>query len=206
MKTFSQFMLAAILLVCGSTMFTSCTASDDNPTESSSAISAKQLVGEWILEIEAESIEPIDPEEDIKYPTDANGLTLIYHFNAEGYGWKEMNILKDGEPVFVPFDRYNCKFVYTVSAQGEVNVVFVDENDKPTDESDKLNFDGIKLWFEMNGVNNYLSRATDEQIKKYKELADEWHGGSDESIRVVTGISNIDWKWIDEISVLDYDR
>jgi len=196
-------MFIVVLLICGTTMLTSCTSASDNPTPAPTPDPlAKQIVGEWIVEMEVASIKPINIDQDIKFPKDANGFVLIYHFREDGYGWKEMNILKDGEPIFVPFDRYSCQFTYTVDSQGKIQVTFIDQEGQPTEESDELTFNNGVLSVE----NLILNRATEAQIQKYKELAESWHGGSDEKKRSVTGVSNDDWKWVDAIDANSTDR
>ncbi len=203
MKKVSMLMFAALLLVCGTTMFTSCTSANDNPTPTPAPESlAKQLVGEWIMELPIDGIVPVGPEDAINIPEGANGIAMIYHFNDDGKGWKEMNIMKNGEPIYVPYDRYDCRFIYTVDNQGEVTVSFIDIDDQPTEESDVLFFNNGYLSID----DAILVRASEEQIRKYQELADSWHGGSDERQHSVTGINIEGWKWVNEHPATEQER
>ncbi len=203
MKKVSLFMLAALLLICGTTLFTSCESASDNPVPTPTPEPmAKQILGEWIVEMNVDGIEPIGANDKIEIPKGANSFALIYNFQDNGRGWKEMNIMKDGEPIYVPYDRYSCNFTYTIDEQGNVVATFLDEDDQPTEESDQLILSNGVLTID----DAKLVHATEEQIKKYKEMAESWHGGSDERKHSVTGINIEGWKWVNEHPATEQER
>jgi hypothetical protein len=205
MKKISTWMLAAILTLCGTTMLTSC-STDDNPAQPSKpAVEAKDIVGQWIMELQGGTVEPADPEEGVDYPKDADGITVIYHFADDGSGWKEMNIMKGKEVVFVPFSRYEALFKYTVEPNGSVTVMFLDEDGNANDVEDGLLYEDGKLVTLNGDVSFILSRATEQQQKAYQEMADAWYGGSDRR-RSTKGVSNGDFKWTDSHAVTEKDR
>ena len=209
MKKIATWMLAAILTLCGTTMLNSCTSDDDpvQPSEpSQSAIEAKDIVGQWIMELKGGTVEPADPEEGFDYPKDADGITVIYHFHDDGFGWKEMDIMKGDEVVFVPFSRYDAEFKYTVEPTGGVTVMFIDVDGNTTDELDELFYEDGSLITQIDDISFILSRATEQQQKMYEMMADAWHGGNDERERSTKGVSNGDFKWTDSHPVTEEDR
>ena len=207
MKKIATWMLAAILTLCGTTMLNSCT-SEDNPSQPSEpsqpAIEAKDVVGQWIMELKGGTVEPADPEEGVEYPKDADGITIIYHFYDDGFGWKEMDIMKGDEMVFVPFSRYDAKFKYTVEPTGGVTAMFIDMDGNTTDKLDELFYEDGSLITQIDDISFIFSRATEQQQKMYQMMADDWHGGNDELERSTK--SNGDFKWTDSHPVTEKDR
>lgn len=202
-------MMATILCISGTTMFTACVNDTaDNPVEpeepEQKVVTASDVMGEWIIELQGQ-VEPVEQEEGIDYPTDADGITIIYHFGDDGDGWKEMNIMKDGEVVFVSFDRYSTAFKYIVAPSGSIRVIFYDENHQETDNEDQLGYCDDELSTAIDGVVLSLTRATKEQTAKYAAIADAWHGGSDESQRL-GGVSNSDFKWVGTHPITEKQR
>ena len=135
------------------------------------------IVGEWIFEQEVDNIELNNP--DITLEPSANGYlkAVIYHFDADGSCWKEINVMNDNKMVYQFTDRYSTgESTYTINAAGKV-IVKLANNIEESINMEGLHFDGTKLTAE--GADAYpLVRATSEQIKLYKEEADAWHGGS----------------------------
>lgn len=195
MKKLFSWMIAAILTISGTTVPTSCSSSDDNPSDAEKEVKASDIVGEWIMEISDAVIEPVGQEDGISYPSDANGLAVIYHFNGDGAGWKEMNLMKNGTVIFVPFDRYTTLFNYTVEPNGYIEAIFLDENGEESEQSDDLFYEDGKIYTYIDGLDFSLTPATANQTKKYETEAEAWHGGAD-SNRGVGGVSNSDWKWV----------
>ena len=166
-------MLAAILICGAMTMLTSCSV-DDNPVDSKTL--ASRLVGEWIMEHDMDGMDLFVEDDDIKIPTDADMFTCIYHFDADGKGWKELVILKDGKCISSVISRYgDGEFTYTIDKNGKVLVDYIWE-----EIGDELTFDGKSLTTMVRGRRFNFVRATKEQIEKYKAEADALHGGSDE--------------------------
>ena len=176
MKIYAMLFIAILAM-------SSC-AKEDNAT---TAFRLKQkLVGEWIMELPVSGIEA-DPVSGIVIPDDADMLTLIFHFNADGTGWKELNVMREGEMIYSAINRHETGFHYNINEQGRIEVVF-DEGDS----DEELLFDGEMLTYVFDDVEFYLERATDDQIQSYKKASDEWHGGSDEGSSIETGVSKTD--------------
>jgi hypothetical protein len=177
-----QTKILAMLFIAILTMG-SC-AKEDNAT---TAFRLKQrLVGEWIMELPVSGIEA-DPVSDIVIPDDADMLTLIFHFDADGYGWKELNVMREGEMIYSAMNRYETEFKYTIDEEGKIRVDYDEKGG-----NDELLFSDYTLTYYQDGIEFYLERATDEQIQSYKKASDEWHGGSDEGGTIDTGIDNGD--------------
>lgn len=159
---------------------------EDNPASEDKPL-ARQLVGEWIMEQKVDGLEA-DEASDIEIPTDADMFTIIYHFFADGTGWKECVILKDGKCIFSVISRYgDAEFTYTIDKDGKVIVDYPDE-----EIGDLLTFDGKSLTALINGLHFNFVRATEDQIENYKAEADALYGGSDEEDTTDTGISDKD--------------
>ena len=60
------------------------------------------------------------------------------------------------------------------------------------EKGDELNFDGTSLTALIDGLHFNFVRATEEQIEKYKEEAEVFHGGSTEDSTTDTSISDKD--------------
>ena len=186
-------LLAMILLGGAMTMsLVSCT-DKDNPT--SDQTMAQSLVGEWIWEMKINGILSHEDMGDLYVPTDVDQTTLIYHFYADGSGWKEFPVLKDGQVETFLCSRYESNFTYTVDANGRVTVTFVDGEAVPTGEVDELRFDGKTLSGKVGDFDAAFARATEAQVKQYTEASDKFHGGSEEGIKI-TGL---------KASILNYE-
>ena len=172
-------MLFIVLVAMGS-------CSKEDNTSSPTQSLAQMLVGEWIMELPVSGLEAA-PGSDIVIPDDADMLTLIFHFDADGYGWKELNVMREGEMIYSAINRHETGFKYSIDGYGNVEVDM--EHD---DTGDNLHFNGYKLSFVQDGIEFYLQRATDEQIQSYKKASDEWHGGSDEGGSIDTDIDKTD--------------
>ena len=166
-------MLAAILICGAMTVLTSC-SENDNPVDSKTL--AEKLVGEWIMEHDMDGVDLFVEGNDVQIPADADMFTNIYHFDADGKGWTELVIMKDGKCVASVTSRYGeGEFTYTIDKNGKVLVNY------PKEEiGDELTFDGQRLTTLVRGQQFSFVRATKEQIEKYKAEADAFHGGSDE--------------------------
>ena len=179
-----KWMLSAILTICGTLALTSCSENDD-PIIAQSSSMTKGIVGEWIFEQEVDNIELNNP--DITLEPSANGYlkAVIYHFDADGSCWKEINVMNDNKMVYQFTDRYSTgESTYTINAAGKV-IVKLANNIEESINMEGLHFDGTKLTAE--GADAYpLVRATSEQIKLYKEEADAWHGGSESTLSNAT--------------------
>ena len=180
MKIYAMLFIA-ILVMSG------CSKDDDDTTVFSLR---EKLFGEWIMELPVSGLE-VDPISGIVIPDDADGLTMIFHFDADGTGWKELNVMREGEMIYSAINRHETGFKYNIDEQGKVEVVF-DEGDS----DEKLQFNGEMLTYVFDDVEFYLERATDDQIQSYKKASDEWHGGSDEGgdegSSIETGVSKTD--------------
>ncbi len=138
MKMKNLWMLAAIL--CCGLLMTAC-SNEDNPSTPESPTLAKALLGEWICEIEIDEFVPDDQDVEIDPSVDGYVLTFIYHFNEDGSCWKEINLLKDGEIVYQPVDRFSTLMCnYTIDEGCKVVVEYED-----SEEGDELYFDGTSL-------------------------------------------------------------
>ena len=179
MKQIKNFAMLFIAILAMS----SC-AKEDNAT---TAFGLKQkLVGEWIMELPVSGLEA-EPSSGIVIPDDADMLTLIFHFDADGYGWKELNVMREGEMIYSAINRYEKGFTYTIDGEGKIKVDYDEEG-----SNEELYFSGYTLTYNQDGIEFYLQRATDEQIQRYKKASDEWHGGSDEGSSIDTDIDNTD--------------
>ena len=182
-----------VLAICCVTMLMSCT-NEDSPVNPESPTLAKALVGEWIIEIQVDEIEPDDPDVEIEPSADGYILAFIYHFNDDGTCWKEIDVMKDGILVYQPVDRNSTSTChYAISQDGVVDIEYED-----SEEVDELYFDGIKLTEEYSDVSIILQRAVEEQIRFYEEQSDAWHGGSEEKKYDVAdykpkGVDNSRW-------------
>ena len=168
------WMLAAILICGAMTVLTSCTV-NDNPVDNQTL--ASQLTGEWIMEHNMDGAEVFVQDNDIQIPADADMFTSIYHFDANGTGWYELVFMKDGKCIVSAVSRYGeGEFTYTIDKNGKVLVNYADE-----EIGDELAFDGNSLTTLISGQLFSFARATNEQMEKYKEEADDFHGGADGS-------------------------
>ena len=161
---------------------------DDNPVSEYNPL-ADKLVGEWIMEHDMEGLELFVEDGDTEYPTDGDMFTIIYHFDKNGYGWREFVIMKDGSCVHVFSSRYwwDSAFNYTIDNDGKVIIDYLEE-----EVGDEMTFDGNTLTTLTGGLYLNFVRATEAQMEKYKEEADADHGGNAEDDTIDTGISNKD--------------
>lgn len=164
------------------------------------------LAGEWLLELKDFAFDSIVTDEDYDIPKEANGLTIIYHFDNTGLGWKEMNIMEDSHIVFVPYDRYHTLFRYTVYDDGMVEITFLNEDGRDSEVGDELFYDGNSLTdtFYTDQTLRF-ARATEDQIKWYQEEADAWYGGADTPGNGITGVGE-GWTWAGTIPATANDR
>lgn len=146
----------------------SCTT-EDNP----SAPVQKILTGQWIGET-----------------TDADGnqVVLIYQFYSEDKGWKEKFVIKDGEVIDQPVSRYDTDFQFSYAVEDNSKVI-VDFED--SELGDEVIINGDVLTAEEDGKEITLLPATEEQMEKYAEESDSWHGGSDEEAKETVDLSTI---------------
>jgi hypothetical protein len=173
--------LTAILVIWDATALTSCSVNDDPATPQSTLSEAS--VGEWIYESSASDYV----------------MTVIYHFYADGSCWKENDVLKEGKMVFQGIDRYGTyESTYTIDGAGNVTIALKDglEEGKTTET---LHFNGTQLTVDYDDTTLRLVRATDAQVKLYKEEADAWHGGADDDKKYnvadykPVGVDNSQW-------------
>ena len=193
MKKTKAYILAALIGLCS---LASCTK-DFEQTGS--------VVGEWLIELNNVTLATIEANEELAFPKEANGLTIIYHFHDTGLGWKELDIMQDEHLVYVPYDRYHTNFKYSVSPDGKVDINFLDDDGNVNEENDELFFDGNTLTDTIGGLALIYKRATEAQIKKYQDEADSWYGGSDDSGHKITGAGD-GWTWAGEIAATAVDR
>lgn len=193
-KTITSYILAALIGLCS---LASCTK-DSEP--------AGSVIGEWLVELKGAAFDLIESNEELTFPEEANGLAIIYHFHDNGLGWKEMDVMQDGQLVYVPYDRYHTTFRYSVSPDGMVDINFLDEDGEVNEENDELIFDGNSLTDIIGGLALIYKRATEAQIKKYQEEADAWYGGADNSTEhSITGVGE-GWTWAGDIAATAVDR
>ena len=136
----------------------SCTQ-EDNP---SSPVKVN-LTGQWIGETVS---------------ADGNQLILIYQFYEDATGWKETYEIKDGEVISQPISRYDSEFQfnYAIEDNSKVVIDYVD-----SELGDEVLITGSVLKAQEGGKDLTLTFATKEQMEKYQQESDDWHGGADES-------------------------
>lgn len=162
MRRLNLWMLTAVLAIGGiiMTSLTACSSNNDNTNQDK--LMKKKLVGEWICEI----------------PLDGYTTAVIYHFSDDGFCWKEVDVMQDGKLVAQPVDRYTTsQSTFTIDAGGRIDIA-LQENGEASEEGDELLFDGTKLTYENAGEQVSLLRATNEQVERYREESDAWHGGA----------------------------
>lgn len=153
-------------------MLTACSSDEDNNEQST--VRAEALVGEWIVEMQADDIGLNDADAELDFSDGDYTVALIYHFYDDGSCWKEIDVMQAGRLVDQPVDRYStdgCK--YSVEGNGKVVVDFAD-----SEESEELLFDGNRLSVKYEEAQLTLSRATEQQTTLYQDVSDVWHGGS----------------------------
>ena len=179
-KTIAALFIALVAM-------SSCSMEDNSVLEEK--LLADKLVGEWIMEHDMEGLESFVEDLDTEEPIDGDMFTIIYHFDKNGYGWREFVIMKDGSCVHVFSSRYwwDSAFNYTIDKNGMVVI------DYPLEEvGDEMTFDGNSLTTLTGGLYLNFVRATEAQMEKYKEEADAFHGGNAEDDTIETGIRNKD--------------
>lgn len=194
MKKTTAYILAALICICS---LSSCNKENEKADS--------KLVGEWLLELQDIEFDYIEDDEDLYFPLEANGVTIIYHFHNTGQGWKEIDIMEDSHIVYVPYDRYHTLFKYTVSSDGKVDITFLDEDGNADEESDELHFDVNTLTDTIDEETLVFTRATEDQIKKYQAETDAWYGGEDKTPYSITGVGE-GWTWAGEIAATAIDR
>ena len=163
--------MVAVMLCSLGMILTSCSKEDNGGADR-----VKDLVGQWIVEATAEGDILGGIPAGMVLPADGNQYVLIYCFNADGTGWQEFDILQDGKLIHQPYDRYDAEFHYQMNADGTINLQLGSET------SDKASFDGSVLKHTTGTNTVSYVRATQQQIEKYKAMADEWHGGVAQNI------------------------
>ena len=88
-----------IFLWCLGMMMASCSSDDGKDQQ---PISPETLVGEWIVEIQADDIMLEDSDEEWETLADGYTVALIYHFFADGSCWKEIDVMGEGRMVYQP--------------------------------------------------------------------------------------------------------
>ena len=173
--------MLTMMTVGFTTVATSC-SNDDVPASYQPSVLAKSLEGEWIVEQHIDGIEGLGKmAENIYIPEDADQFAILYHFNNDGTGWKELDLLKNGKVESILISRYDSQFVYTVSNEGKVSLNYTDADGKMNGQKAELLFDGKILTDKAGDIPVVLNPSTEAQIKTYQEEADAWHGGSDDA-------------------------
>ena len=131
MKQIKNFAMLFIAILAMS----SCSKEDNTSSPTQSL--AQMLVGEWIMELPVSGLEA-EPSSGIVIPDDADMLTLIFHFDADGYGWKELNVMSEGEMIYSAINRYEKGFTYTIDGEGKIKV---DYDEKDSDEGSSIDTD-----------------------------------------------------------------
>ena len=171
--------MLTMMTVGFTTVATSCSNNDDVPASYQPSVLAKSLEGEWIVEQSISGIRGFEQMAGDKYlPQEADQYTLIYHFNNDGTGWKEFDLLNNGQVESILISRYESQFNYTVSNEGKVNLNYTDADGKMNGQKAELLFDGKILTDKIGDILAALNHSTEAQINKYKSEADAWHGGS----------------------------
>lgn len=174
--------MLTMMTVGFTTVATSCSNNDDVPASYQPSVLAKSLEGEWIVEQSISGTRGFEQMAGDKYlPQEADQYTLIYHFNNDGTGWKEFDLLNNGQVESILISRYESQFNYMVNNQNMVILNYTDGSGKPTGQMGDLLFDGKTLTDKVNGTPVPLNPSTEAQINKYKSEADAWHGGSDDA-------------------------
>jgi hypothetical protein len=160
-----QWVMAATL-ICGASVFTSCSDNDDNPVNPTTPTA--ELLYQWITDYE---------EED----TEGDGMTAdhgvkVYEFFDDGTGYYERYLLNNGELEYVEYCRgENGDFTYTVSGN-QVTITLLDEFNE-LEPTWTLDFtDGLLI--DPDGrVYRHSTEAEREQIFEWYVA---WHGGNAE--------------------------
>ena len=192
MRKYAFAFLVTYVITFG-VILTSCSDNDDTSSELQPSELAKAIVGEWIVEIPVDEVALNDTEKEAEATANGHTIVLIYHFDADGTCWKEINEVSGGTMVFQPVSRYDYDCKYTIEAGGKVVVEYPEG-----EESDELYFNGKVLTDDYYGTDYPLARATDAQSTFYKQESDAWHGGSDETKYDVAdykpkGVNNSQW-------------
>ncbi len=173
------------------TVATSC-SNNDVPASYQPSVLAKSLEGEWIMEQHIDGIEDLGKmDENISMLQDADQFAILYHFNNDGTGWKELDLLNNGKVESILISRYENQFIYTVSNEGKVNLYYTDADGKMNGQKAELLFDGKILTGKIGDIPVALNPSTEAQINKYKSEADAWHGGSAKEGYVLTVNVNV---------------
>ena len=119
MKRMMNWMMAAIL-ICGASVFTSCSSNDDNPTISSQQEMEKSLIGLWYEEFDYE-----DMTEDGK---PFNRALIAVEAKADHTGYVALAVFDDefNEPLEIYGGPTDAPFTWQVTADG--HVILTDPN------------------------------------------------------------------------------
>lgn len=177
MKKTVLWVFAAILSICSTSVMTSCNNDDEFEY-----VNKNDLVGQWIIEQRVDGIGSYAKEMGMYIPAETDQLTILYQFDSDGTGWRELVALKNGEYLQILVERYeeDAEFTFKKNAEGKVFVKA--HNNK---ENDVLYFDGKMLKWKIGNDEIPFTRASEEQIKKYKNETDAWHGGASEEENVI---------------------
>ena len=172
--------MLTMMTVGFTTVATSC-SNDDVPASYQPSVLAKSLEGEWIVEQHIDGIEGLGKmAENIYIPEDADQFAILYHFNNDGTGWKELDLLKNGKVESILISRYDSQFVYTVSNEGKVSLNYTDADGKMNGQKAELLFDG-KILTDKAGelalpeefLKRFLKLRREQDNKENTEVTDE---------------------------------
>jgi hypothetical protein len=177
MKKTALWVFAAILSICSTSVMTSCNNDDEFEY-----VNKNDLVGQWIIEQRVDGIGSYAKEMGMDIPAETDQLTILYQFDSDGTGWRELVALKNGEYLQILVERYeeDAEFTYKKNAEGKVFVKAHNNKD-----NDVLYFDGKMLKWKIGNDEIPFTRASEAQIKKYKNETDAWHGGASEEENVI---------------------
>ena len=127
MKKMYVWMIAAILTICGASVFTSCTSNDDNPTTPNQQKLEEGLVGLWYEEFEYK-----DMTEDGKA---FNRAMIAVETKADHTGYVALAVFDDvfNEPLEIYGGPKDAPFTWQVTAEG--HVILTDPNTGATVKS-----------------------------------------------------------------------
>ena len=134
MKRMKLWMLAAILVICGASVFTACTSNDDNPTIPSHQEMEKSLIGLWYEEFDYE-----DVTEDGK---PFNHALIAVEAKADHTGYVALAVFDDefNEPLEIYGGPKDAPFTWQVTAEG--HIILTDPNTGTTIVSARTRSDG----------------------------------------------------------------
>ena len=113
MKRMIQWVLAAIL-ICGTSVFTSCSANDDNPTTPNQQEMEESLIGLWY--------EEFDYEDVTENGKPFNHALIVVEAKADHTGYVALAVFDDefNEPLEIYGGPKDAPFTWQVTAEGRV--------------------------------------------------------------------------------------